>query len=141
MLGDNESAGALSCVFMFHCRMPKGRLATAAQRSCSRQVEPEVVNRRSGRDKVQTEKGSQYTAALRSGNQQKRATPPQPGTSGVSAKNTAKASKHKGNGDNRDESAAEVESDSDHSDSELSEMLARAKVAMSVIDKLADKLK
>ena len=124
--------------------MPKGRLATAAQKRRPRSVERPVVTRKSGRDKVPTEKGSSYTAALRSNqHKQQQVDNQRPSTSCGKAKAAAGTSRRQGKDNSDKDSDVEVESDheSHHSDDELLDMLARAKVVMSVIDKLAEKIK
>ena len=135
----------LEClVCLLYYRMPKGRLAPVTQKWGTRLVDSSSVTRRSAREKMPTEKGSSYTASLRSSkHKQQHVDNEQPGPSRGKTKATAGASRQQGKTSSDKDSEEEVVSDqeSEHSDDELSAILARAKVAMSVIDKLADKLK
>ena len=125
-----------------YCRMPKGRVARTTQRPWHREVERDVLMRKSARQKVQTEKGSSYSAALHSA-KNKCGDSPQAGQSCGGSVQHAKTTRQQGKTNSSDDVEEEEMSDDDSqpSDEELSEMLTRAKVAMSVIDKLADKLK
>ena len=149
----------LTIVFLYCCRMPTRRALSIPPSSRETDNNADNSVRRISRERVQTEKGSAYRDALKtalraseksqllSGRERQKS--PQPGTSGI---NRASGRSGNGNLSSHDRSTRQQNDtdDSGHSDGDeeegdddddISTMLARAQAAMSVISKVAGKLK